>query len=66
MLEAVDGLSIETKFPAMLSLLYINGAVYFTTFCDEESITIDTMLLFQTNIVKRKGMKLNRNKHYSI
>jgi hypothetical protein len=45
MLEAADGLSIETKFPAMLSLLYINGAVYFTTFCDEESITIDTMLL---------------------
>ena len=45
MLEAVDGLSIETKFPAMLSLLYINGAVYFTTFCDEESISIDTMLL---------------------
>lgn len=45
MLEAVDGLSIETKFPAMLSLLYINGAVYFTTFCDEESITIDTVLL---------------------
>lgn len=45
MLEAVDGLSIETKFPAMLSLLYTNGAVYFTTFCDEESISIDTMLL---------------------
>lgn len=45
MLEVVDGLSIETKFPAMLSLLYINGAVYFTTICDEESITIDTMLL---------------------
>lgn len=43
--EVVDGLSIETKFPAMLSLLYINGAVYFTTLCDEESITIDTMLL---------------------
>lgn len=45
MLEVVDGLSIETKFPAMLSLLYVNGAVYFTTVCDEESITIDTMLL---------------------
>ena len=45
MLEVVDGLSIETKFPAMLSLLYINGAVYFTTICDEESLTIDTMLL---------------------
>ena len=45
MLEAVDGLSIETKFPAMLSLLYTNGAVYFTTFSDEESLSIDTMLL---------------------
>lgn len=45
MLEVADGLSIETKFPAMLSLLYLNGAVYFTTICDEESITIDTMLL---------------------
>lgn len=45
MLEVVDGLSIETKFPAMLSLLYINGAIYFTTVCDEDSITIDTMIL---------------------
>ena len=45
MLEVADGLSIETKFPAMLSLLMISGAVYFTTFCDEESIAIDTMLL---------------------
>lgn len=45
MLEAVDGLSIETKFPAMLSLLYINGAVYFTTIHDEDSMTIDTILL---------------------
>lgn len=45
MLEVVDGLSIETKFPAMLSLLYINGAVYFTTVCDEESVSIDTVLL---------------------
>ena len=45
MLEVADGLSIETKFPAMLNLLYITGAVYFTTLCDEESITIDTLLL---------------------
>ena len=45
MLEVVDGLSIETKFPAMLSLMYISGGVYFTTFCDEESLSIDTMLL---------------------
>lgn len=45
MLEVVDGLSIETKFPAMLSLLFINGAVYFTTVCDENSLSIDTILL---------------------
>lgn len=45
MLEAVDGLSIETKFPAMLSLLYINGGVYFTTFFEEESLAVNTMLL---------------------
>lgn len=45
MLEVVDGLSIETKFPALLSLLFTNGSVYFTTMCDEDSITIDTLLL---------------------
>lgn len=45
MLEVVDGLSIETKFPAILSLLYISGGVYFTTVYDENTITIDTILL---------------------
>jgi hypothetical protein len=45
MLEVADGLGIETKFPAILSLLFINGGVYFTTFCDEDSISIDTLLL---------------------
>ena len=45
MLEVVDGLSIETKFPALLTLNYLSGAVYWTTICDEESITIDTILL---------------------
>ena len=45
MLEVVDGLSIETKFPAILSLLYISGGVYFTTTYDEDTITIDTILL---------------------
>lgn len=48
MLEVVDGLSIENKFPALLSLLYISGAAYFTTVCDEESLTIDTILLPDT------------------
>ena len=45
MLESVDGLSIETKFPAMLRNLYMNGAVYFTTMVNEETITVDTLLL---------------------
>ena len=45
MLEAVDGLSIETKFPALLSMLFIEGAVFFTTYHDEESVTLDTLIL---------------------
>ena len=45
MLEVVDGLSIETVFPALLSLLFTNGAVYFTTLNDEDSITVDTLTL---------------------
>lgn len=45
MLEVVDGLSIETKFPALLNYLFIEGAVYFTTISDPDSITIETLLL---------------------
>ena len=45
MLEVVDGLSIETKFPALLTLLFMIGSVYFTTYCDEENYAIDTILL---------------------
>lgn len=45
MLEAVDGLSVETKFPSLLSQLFIEGAVYFTTVYDEEQVLIDTLLL---------------------
>lgn len=45
MLEAVDGLSVETKFPCLLSQLFINGAVYFTTVYNEEQVLIDTLLL---------------------
>ena len=45
MLEVTDGLSIETKFPAIIKNLYINGAVYFTTMINEESYTVDTLLL---------------------
>lgn len=45
MLEVVDGLNIETKFPSLLTLLFTTGAVYITTYCDEESITVDSILL---------------------
>lgn len=45
MLEVVEGLSIETKFPNLLTYLFIRGGVYFTTICDEDSLTIDTILL---------------------
>lgn len=45
MLEVADGLSIETKFPALLTLLFMTGSVYFTTYCDEENYAIDTILL---------------------
>ena len=45
MLEVVDGLSIETKFPALLTTLLTEGSVFFTTICDEDSINIDTIIL---------------------
>lgn len=45
MLEIVDGLSIEIKFPTLLTNLFINGSVYFTTLYEEESMTINTLIL---------------------
>lgn len=45
MLEVVDGLSIETKFPALLTTLFVSGAVYLTTYCDKESLTVDSLML---------------------
>lgn len=45
MIEMVDGLSIETKFPALLSLLFMQGGTYISTVLNEESLTIDTILL---------------------
>ena len=45
MIEMVDGLSIETKFPALLTMLFTQGGVYVTTVLNEESLTIDTILL---------------------
>ena len=45
MVEVVDGLNIETKFPKMLTQLYTNGAVYFTTIGDTDDYTLETVLL---------------------
>lgn len=45
MLEVVDGLSIETKFPSILAKLVVEGSVYITAFPDDESLTINTLLL---------------------
>lgn len=45
MLEVVDGLSMESKFPEILTRLFVQGSLFFTTVCDEDSITIDTIVL---------------------
>lgn len=45
MLEIVEGLSFETKCPAILEKLFVEGAVYYTTISDNDSLTIDTLLL---------------------
>lgn len=45
MLEVVDGLSMETKFPILLRTLYTEGAVYFATVSDDDSLTVDTVIL---------------------
>lgn len=52
MLEIVDGLSIETKFPTLLTNLFINGSVYFTTLYEEETMTINTLILPSENCRK--------------
>lgn len=54
MLEVVDGLNIETKFPKLLAQLMLNGVVGFTTICDEESLTIDT-IIFPVKYFKKVG-----------
>lgn len=45
MINVVDGLMIETQFPNLLTALYINGSVYLTTYCNPDSLTIDTLVL---------------------
>lgn len=43
MLDVVSGLSLEIKLPLLLSQLYIEGGAFFTTYKDDDSITIDTI-----------------------
>ena len=45
MINVVDGLMIETQFPNLLTALYINGSVYLSTYCNPDSLTIDTLVL---------------------
>ena len=45
MLESVDALSLEVRLPKILAQLYIEGAVYFTTYSEEESMTMNTIIL---------------------
>ena len=45
MLEIADGLMIETTFPELLTKLFITGATYFTTFFNEESLTVNMIVL---------------------
>lgn len=45
MLEIIDGLSIEKKFPNLLATMLVNGGVYFTTLFQEDTMTISTFIL---------------------
>ena len=45
MLEVVDGLGLKNKTCSLLQRLFIEGAVFFTTISDDESLTIDTLIL---------------------
>lgn len=45
MLEVAEGLSFKTKCPSILEKLFVEGAVYYTTICDDDSYVIDTLLL---------------------
>ena len=45
MLEVVDGLGLKNKTCSLLQRLFIEGAVFFTTISDDESLTVDTLIL---------------------
>lgn len=44
MLEIAEGLHLEKKGPLILRQLFLEGAAFFTTYADEESLAIDTIL----------------------
>lgn len=54
MLDVVAGLGLEIKIPLILTQLFIEGGSYFTTYCDEESITIDT-ITFPSKYCRKVG-----------
>lgn len=45
MLDLVDGLSLEVKMPKLLTQLWIEGAVFFTSMFDEDAMAINIMVL---------------------
>lgn len=45
MLETVEGLALKNKIPSLLQRLFTEGSVFFTTISDDESLTIDTLIL---------------------
>lgn len=45
MMEVIEGLNLENKIPAELLQLFIDGSVFFITEYDNESQTINTLLL---------------------
>ncbi len=45
MLEVVDGIEVEVTYPKLLSQMFINGSVFFTTVGNEDSRAVDTIIL---------------------
>ena len=45
MLETVEGLALKNKIPSLLQRLFTEGSVFFTTISDDESLTVDTLIL---------------------
>lgn len=45
MLDLVEGLNLEQRLPYLLTRLFTDGSIYLTSILDEDSFTIDTILL---------------------